>query len=171
MMELAVRPKPETAGARTTTMRMVSRNRADQERLLASLEGPLDPVLPTPALRAQVLDLARAPRTPVDLSRYRWQEVAPGIKVHVLDEDRARSMRAVLVWARPGAKHPRHRHQGEENVLVLQGTFKDDRGTYAAGEICRSRAGSDHTEEAIGDEDCVCYVVYYGELEMLGARV
>ena len=148
-------------------MKMVSPNPADFESVLASLEGTLDPLTPAAIVREQVLDLARAPRTPIDVSAYRWLEIAPGVKVHVLEEDLSRGKRAVLIWARPGARHPRHRHHGDENVLVLQGTFKDDHGTYGPGDICRSRAGSDHAEEAVGDVDCLCYVVYYGELEML----
>jgi putative transcriptional regulator len=146
-------------------MRMVSEDAAEYATLLASLEGSLEAVAPSAALRAQVLDLARAPKGPIDPSLYRWLEIAPGVKVHVLEEDRERSMRACLIWAKPGARHPRHRHHGDENVLVLQGTFKDDRGTYGPGDVCRSRAGSDHAEEAVGGEDCVCYVVYYGALE------
>ena len=155
---------------RISKMKMVSRDAVELATLLASLEGPLSPQPPAGALRAQVMDLARAPRAPIDPGQYRWLEIAPGIKLHVLEEDRSRSMRACLIWARPGARHPRHRHGGDENVLVLQGTFRDDRGTYGPGDICRSRAGSDHEEEAVGEEDCICYVVYYGDLEVLGAE-
>jgi putative transcriptional regulator len=82
-----------------------------------------------------------------------------------MKEDPARGMRACLVWAMPGALHPRHRHVGDENILVLRGAIRDDRGDYGPGEVCRSRAGSTHSEEALPGDDCVCYVVYYGPLE------
>ena len=138
-----------------------------RSELEAALLGEPSPIDPPAYLREQVLDLARAPRLPLDLAAYEWLDLAPGVKLHVLFEDPARGMQACLVWARPGARHGLHRHHGDENVLVLQGTFKDDRGVYGPGEICRSRSGSTHTEEAVGDADCICYVVYYGRLEML----
>jgi anti-sigma factor ChrR (cupin superfamily) len=130
-------------------------------RLTATLAGSA----PDPRVRQEVLDLAQAPRLPLDLAAYDWQEIAPGIRVHVMRQEPARGMRACLVWASPGATHTRHRHLGGENILVLQGALRDERGTYRAGEICRSRADSVHSEEALPGDDCVCYVVYYGELE------
>ena len=50
---------------------------------------------------------------------------------------------------------------------MLKGALRDERGTYGPGEICRSAAGSEHSEEVASGEDCLCYVVYYGGLEML----
>jgi predicted ChrR family anti-sigma factor len=123
---------------------------------------------PPDHLRQRVLDLARAPRGPLDLSQYTWLELAPGFKVHILEEDSASGRRSCLVWAQPGATQPRHLHHGDENVLVLQGAFRDERDTYRAGDVCYSRAGSAHRDEAVvGSEDCICFVVSYGPLEFL----
>jgi putative transcriptional regulator len=82
-------------------------------------------------------------------------------------EDPARGVRGCLIHAQPGARHPSHRHKGAENILVLKGALRDERGTYGPGEICRSAPGSVHSEEVVPGEDCLCYVVYYGDLEML----
>jgi anti-sigma factor ChrR (cupin superfamily) len=122
---------------------------------------------PEPDLRRQVLDLAAAPPTPIDPAAYDWQEIAPGIRVHVMQGDPVRQMRACLVWAAPGASHAVHRHGGDEVILVLQGGLRDGRASYGPGDVCRSRAGSVHAEEAEPGADCFCYVVYYGELEYL----
>jgi putative transcriptional regulator len=145
---------------------------AHQRAVLATLPQEL-PAAPAPPaggrLREQILDLAEAPRMPLDLEAYDWTELGPGIKGHVFKEDPARGMRGVLIWAQPGARHPLHRHLGDENILVLKGQIRDNRGVYGPGEICRSRAGSTHAEEAVLGEDCVCYVTYYGDLEMIEA--
>jgi anti-sigma factor ChrR (cupin superfamily) len=122
---------------------------------------------PSSAVREQLLDLAEAPTLPLDLEAYTWEEIAPGVRLHVLREDAARGVRGCLVWADGGSRHPTHRHHGFENILVLQGAIRDERGVYGPGEVCRSRPGSVHAEEAVAGQDCVCYVVYYGELEML----
>jgi predicted ChrR family anti-sigma factor len=130
------------------------------QAVLEDMEGP--PVAPDPGLREHVLELAQAPREPLDLAGYSWEEFGPGIRVHVVEEDPARNLRAVLVWARPGARMPMHRHLGDEEILVLRGRLGDERGEYGPGDICRSRTGSVHHEEVVGAEDCVCYVVYHG---------
>lgn len=129
--------------------------------LLAALDAE-SAVAPDRGLREHVLEMARAPRGPVDLARYEWQELAPGIRVHVMEDEPERSRRAVLVWARPGAAMASHRHLGDEEILVLQGRLRDQRGEYGPGDICRSRTGSVHREEVVGEDDCVCYVVYHG---------
>lgn len=138
---------------------------AEGETVLGRLTALLAAPAPDGRVRQEVLDLAQAPRLPLDLRSFEWQAVAPGIRIHVMREDPERGMRACLVWADPGATHTRHRHLGAENILVLQGGLRDGRGTYGPGEICRSRTGSVHSEEALPGVDCVCYVVYYGDLE------
>jgi anti-sigma factor ChrR (cupin superfamily) len=122
---------------------------------------------PAPSLRQRILDMADAPLRPIDPSAYAWEDLAPGVRVHTVREDPDRAFRAVLVWARPGARYPRHRHLGDEEILVLSGRLRDDRGSYGPGEICRSVAGSVHSEQVEGPDDCICYVVYHGEHEML----
>jgi anti-sigma factor ChrR (cupin superfamily) len=142
----------------------------EEDYALGALEalvgGPLAAGLRA-GLRTELLDLVDAPPTPVDPSRYSWQELAPGIRIHEVRSDPERNMRACLVWAKPPARTPPHRHLGDEVILVLQGRMRDDRGTYGPGQICRSRAGSSHTEEVVPGEDCFCYVVYYGGHELL----
>ncbi len=122
---------------------------------------------PDASVREQLLDLAEAPRWPVDLDAFEWVEVGPGIRIHTLKEEPERAVRKCLVWAQPGAKNPSHRHGGDECILVLKGALRDERGDYHAGELCRSRQGSVHSEEVVPGEDCVCYVVYYGPLEFV----
>jgi putative transcriptional regulator len=122
---------------------------------------------PPSSLRQRVLDMAEAPVLPIDPAAYAWEELAPGIRIHTVREDPSRSFRSVLVWASPGARYPRHRHLGDEEILVLSGRLRDERGTYGPGEICRSVTGSEHSEQVDGSEDCICYVVYRGEHEMV----
>ena len=122
---------------------------------------------PGTSLRQRVLDMAEAPVLPIDPAAYAWEELAPGVRIHTVRDEPSRSFRSVLVWASPGARYPRHRHLGEEEILVLSGRLRDERGSYGPGEICRSVTGSDHSEAVEGSEDCICYVVYRGEHEML----
>ena len=138
---------------------------AAHDRALLALSASLPARPLDPAVREQTLELLDAPRLPIDFDAYSWDEVSPGVRVHVVRDDPERGIRGCLVWADPGAVHPAHRHLGDEVILVLQGAIKDERGVYGPGQICRSRTGSVHSEEAMPGETCVCYVVYHGALE------
>ncbi len=117
-----------------------------------------------PTTRTQLMDLLEVQRGPINPSSYAWADVGPGLKIHVVSEDAARGVKRCLVWGVPGASTPRHGHSGDEVILVLQGNLEDDRGSYGPGGICRSRAGDVHQEQVVGEADCVCFVVYYGDL-------
>jgi putative transcriptional regulator len=134
---------------------------SDQE-----VPGPAE-VPPDPRLRERVLDLADAPALPIDPAAYTWQEPHPGLRLAVVRVDAKRGFVAQLLWARPGARLPLHRHHGDENVLVLQGAFRDEDGRYGPGQVARRRAGSIHSVEALPGPDCISYVVSYGDIEML----
>ena len=134
---------------------------------LEALVGGASGSPPREGLRQEMLDLLDAPLLPIDPRAHAWIEVARGIRIAQMRADPARNMRGCLVWAQPGAKTAAHRHKGDEVILVLQGGLRDDRGSYHAGQICRSRTGSAHTEEVLPGEDCFCYVVYYGDQEPL----
>jgi anti-sigma factor ChrR (cupin superfamily) len=134
------------------------------ESLNAVVPASLGAAATDPHTRTQLMDLLSCPSTPVDRSAYIWSEVAPGIKLNVVSEDSARGVKRCLVWGTPGAVSPRHGHTGDEVILVLEGQLRDERAAYGPGEICRSGAGDVHQEQVVGDTDCVCFVVYYGDL-------
>jgi anti-sigma factor ChrR (cupin superfamily) len=117
-------------------------------------------VVPPGLAREWVLDLARAPRLPIDLRARAWEEIAPGVRLHVFNDDESRFVRSQLMWAQPGAVRPSHRHLGEEAILVLQGGLIVSGSTYNSGDICRVRAGSLHSEQSAGQGECVCFVVH-----------
>lgn len=71
-----------------------------------------------------------------------WQTRRPGVEWKVLWEEGDR--RAVLVRYHPGAVVARHRHLGEEQVFVLEGSLTDDTGTCRAGTYARRPPGCIH---------------------------
>ena len=78
----------------------------------------------------------------VDVSAVPWQERHPGVHWKVLWEEGGR--KAVLMRYAPGATIPRHRHVGEEQIFVLEGTVSDDTGTCTAGNYARRPPGCVH---------------------------
>jgi len=91
-----------------------------------------------------------------------------GIAVKVLWRDDPSGDVAVLVRMDPGCRYPRHRHVGDEDVLVLQGGFCDAAGEHRAGSFHRFPAGSVHAPVALdGALPCVLFAVARGGVELL----
>lgn len=72
-----------------------------------------------------------------------WQERRPGVHWKVLYEEGDR--RTVLVRYDRGAVIPRHRHLGDEQIFVIEGSVADDTGTCLAGDYARRPPGCVHT--------------------------
>jgi anti-sigma factor ChrR (cupin superfamily) len=62
---------------------------------------------------------------------------------------------ALVRWA-PGTTFHRHQHWSGEEILVLDGVFQDEHGTYPTGSWLRSPHGSQHTP--FSDAGCLIYV-------------
>ena len=72
-----------------------------------------------------------------------WHENRPGVHWKVLWEEGDR--KAVLMRYDPGATIPRHRHLGDEQIFVLEGSVSDDTGTCARGGYARRPPGCVHS--------------------------
>ena len=59
----------------------------------------------------------------------------------------------VLIRMAPGCGYPRHRHLDVEEVLILRGGYRDERGEHRGGTYLRYEAGSEHAPVALGDRD------------------
>lgn len=53
-----------------------------------------------------------------------------------------------IVKYAPGSSFPTHLHSGGEEILVLSGTFSDERGDYPTGWYLRNPPGSSHAPSA-----------------------
>lgn len=97
----------------------------------------------------------------IDFSRIDWRETRhEGVALSVLRRDEATGDATVLIRIRPGCSYPAHRHNGVEEVFVLQGGYRDARGVYRAGDYVVNDAGSAHGPAALeGAEDCVLFAV------------
>ncbi len=86
-----------------------------------------------------------------------WEDFRAGVEVHQLWGDPA-GAHAVLLRYAPGARVPRHLHEGVEHVHVLEGSQRDDRGLHVAGAHVVNLPGSIHTVES--PEGCLVLVVW-----------
>jgi len=96
----------------------------------------------------------------VDFEELDWSRPshAPGVEVHVLREEGG--TQTVLLRAEPGTAYPDHRHPGGESFFVLEGSFRDHRAEYHAGDFHRFPPGSEHRSIRItGGTTCVTLIV------------
>jgi len=86
--------------------------------------------------RPVVLDTATLPWTPSPMA---------GVERRLLERRGGEVARATsIVRYAPGSRFERHVHGGGEEILVLEGTFSDERGDYPAGTYLRNPVGSGH---------------------------
>lgn len=105
----------------------------------------------------------------LDFSRIPWRATRyRGVYLHVLRRDGAAGDATVLIRMEPGCSYPAHRHNGHEEVFILQGGYRDGQGAHRAGDYVLNEAGSAHTPTALEDppEDCVMFAVAHGGVEL-----
>ncbi len=97
----------------------------------------------------------------IDTRRESWSPGrVPGIEVMCLHEYEGEQV-ALIKWA-PLTRYPQHSHRGGEEVLVLEGAFFDDSGSYPAGTWVRNPHMSEHAP--ITKEDGALIYVKTGHL-------
>ncbi len=80
--------------------------------------------------------------------------LVPGLAVMPLHQFGSEQV-ALVRWA-PGTMFQPHRHLGGEEILVLEGVFQDEAGTYPAGSWLRNPPGSVHSPWS--DQGCTIWV-------------
>lgn len=91
--------------------------------------------------------------------QYHWQpSPMPGVERMMLDRIGDEVARATsLVRYAPNSTFSQHRHDGGEEILVLEGTFGDEHGLYPAGTYMRNPIGTAHSP-VVGDEGALIFV-------------
>ncbi len=81
----------------------------------------------------------------VNVDQVAWIERRPGVFWKTLWEDADGRHKTILARYAPGATIPRHRHVGDEQIFVLEGSVADDTGVCPAGNYARRPPGCVHT--------------------------
>lgn len=64
-----------------------------------------------------------------------------------------------LLYIKEGVQVPQHTHKGVETTLVLYGSFSDEDGKYAEGDIMSRDASVKHAPQTSENQDCLCLTV------------
>ena len=96
-----------------------------------------------------------------NLSAGGWKELdfgpfRDGVTLHWIKPFEGDQPGVALLKYEAGAFVPRHRHEGLETILVLQGTQSDETGDYGAGTYIVNAAGTEHS--VWSDTGCVVLI-------------
>ena len=68
----------------------------------------------------------------------------------------------------PGTNVPLHSHNGKEYILVLEGSFSDEYGTYSKGNLQINDSKVKHTPFSCDKDGCICLTITEEELVFYG---
>ena len=98
-----------------------------------------------------------APLVGGGLDAVAWRWLGPGVWDHPLPLTGAGKLR--LLKVAPGHGIPEHGHGGAELTLVLRGSFNDETGRYARGDVADLDETVEHQPVVpSGASDCICLI-------------
>ena len=107
-----------------------------------------------------------------NFSTIEWRETRhKGVFLNILRRDEKTRDATVFIRMQPGCSYPAHRHIGVEEVLILQGGYRDSKGEHRAGDYIINEAGSAHHPVALEGEDCVMFAVAHRGIEVLESKI
>ena len=75
---------------------------------------------------------------------------------------------AKLIKMNPGTKVPLHSHNGKEYILLLEGSYSDEYGTYHKGDLQINDSRIKHNPLSNKKDGCICLVITEKELVFFG---
>lgn len=95
-----------------------------------------------------------------------FEPFRPGVEIcHLQRAENGDGPALALLRYQPGASVPRHEHQGLETICVLEGSQRDESGTYRAGDVVLNLQGSVH--RVWSDEGCVVLISWAAPVRMV----
>jgi putative transcriptional regulator len=95
-----------------------------------------------------------------------WKWLGPGMHFARIDMPEDPDHNLVLLRVPAGRALPEHSHSGEEVTLVLKGSFHDETGRYAAGDMILEDEDTDHSPMVDDDGECICLASIEGPMRI-----
>lgn len=109
-----------------------------------------------------------APYLPRGLSDVPWRRLAPGIHRYRLPGVTSGRGSVQLLSIAPGVTLPHHTHGGTELTLVLSGSYSDELGRFASGDLADLDPSISHQPVADAAGPCICLVATDEPLRFTG---
>ncbi|MFN3868588.1 MAG: ChrR family anti-sigma-E factor [Hyphomicrobiaceae bacterium] len=92
------------------------------------------------------------------LDKVSWKYMAPGIRHVRLPLSKGVKGDLRLFKVAPGRAMPDHGHGGAEMTLLLAGSYTDEFGRFARGDVADLDTDAEHQPVADKDEGCICLI-------------
>jgi putative transcriptional regulator len=109
-----------------------------------------------------------APWFPAGLDRVPWRSLVPGIRHFRFPGVDSGAGTVRLLAIAPGTALPHHGHGGTELTLVLRGSFADEIGRFAPGDLADLDPSVQHQPLADTDTHCICLIATDARLRFSG---
>jgi putative transcriptional regulator len=100
--------------------------------------------------------LARLLGKPLD--SVAWKRFGAGVATCSLPLSKSAGGELYLLRVEPGRSLPEHGHAGTELTLVLSGSYRDQLGRFAAGDVADLDDDHDHKPLVDSAEPCICLI-------------
>jgi len=92
----------------------------------------------------------------------------PGVDVVPVETPAFPNALAVVARIQPGVRFPRHRHVGDEIMLILEGGLREEEGAevWRGDELLRDE-GTSHSFVALEGEPCIAVSLVEGNIELV----
>jgi putative transcriptional regulator len=143
-------------------------------KVLARIDAEAEPQpAPRPSLRVKAgttdgLPATLAPWLPQGLDGVPWRTLAPGVRHFRLAGVDSGGGTVRLLAIAPGTALPHHGHGGIELTLVLRGSFADEVGRFAPGDLADLDPSVQHQPVADTQTPCICLIATDARLRFSG---
>ena len=87
-----------------------------------------------------------------------WKRLAPGIRQVRLPLSEGAPGDLRIIEVAPGLKMPEHGHGGSELTLLLRGSYRDEVGHFARGDLADLDETVEHQPIADAETGCICLI-------------
>jgi len=87
-----------------------------------------------------------------------WSWLAPGVEHRPIKLSQGCCGKLRLIKVAPGTTLPEHGHSGAEQTLILKGSYRDELGTYRAGDFADLDDDVRHRPVACSEKGCICLI-------------
>ncbi|MEO0791853.1 MAG: ChrR family anti-sigma-E factor [Pseudomonadota bacterium] len=137
-------------------MEPVASQPVDTDALLTRAAVGLDGTFATSEAEPVTDPIQRLTGQPVD--RIEWKRLGWGVWHYPISLNSTSGGDLRLLRVQKGQALPEHGHGGSELTLVLEGSYHDEIGTFAAGDIADLDDTVEHRPIADGEYGCICLV-------------
>ena len=99
------------------------------------------------------------------VSEIPWRDTLPDVHQKLIWEDSVANRRAVFALFEPGAKLPRHRHDGQELLYVIEGSHADEAGEVTTGNMSFRPNGCTH--DVVSRNGAISLLFLWGGIELV----